>query len=94
LQNGFDFGEKCFAKRSQIYQVALAIEEPCAKFVLQLHDLVRQRWLGDVFPLGRAGKTATLGYRSKIPKLMYFHDKPFLLSAKFADYNPSASTQA
>jgi hypothetical protein len=55
---------------------------------------VRQRWLGDVFPLGCAGKTATLGYRSKIPKLMYFHDKPFLLSPKFADYNPSASTQA
>jgi hypothetical protein len=30
-----------------------------------------------MFPLGCAGKTATLGYRSKIPQLMYFHNKPF-----------------
>jgi hypothetical protein len=46
-----------------------------------------------MFPLGCAGKTATLGYRSKIPQLMHFHDKPFLLSPKSADYNPSSIAQ-
>lgn len=63
--SGFEFAqdsagawEKCFAEFGEAHGAAEAIEEPRAKFILELEDLLRKRRLGDVRLLGGARERA------------------------------------
>ena len=66
-------GEEGAARRGQLYPPRLAVKKPRIELTLQRLDLLRQRWLLDTEPLGRAGNMTLLGDSDKITEVAKFH---------------------
>ena len=65
-KDGASAGEKRLPRFRQPHGTAKAIEQPGAKFILQLHDLLRKGRLGNVRLLGgAAGKSRFRRRREK-----------------------------
>ncbi len=54
----------------------LALKKCAAKFLLQRHDGIGQRGLGNAAAFGRAGETTLLAKRQKVADLLHLHVPP------------------
>ena len=80
LQRARREGEEQLAGLGRHHLLADAVEERLADLFLELADLVRQRRLGDVDPLGRAREAQAIGQRHEVAKVPQLHTNPMVES--------------
>jgi hypothetical protein len=67
LQRASGFANKEVSGLGDNYAPRVTFEESGSERILDIGDLARERWLGDVAALGRAGEVALLGNRHHKP---------------------------
>ncbi|MCY1547882.1 hypothetical protein D9M68_839620 [compost metagenome] len=67
----------------QLERARVALEQLHAQVILQLLDLARQRGLGDMQPLGRAGEVAFLCHGHEVTQVPQFHDYTSQVSGRY-----------
>ena len=72
-KDAFRLRQEGLAKHCQLRRAGQAIEEPGPKLCLELKDLLRKRWLCDVFYLRSAGERPVTRDCAEIPQLVDFH---------------------
>ncbi len=72
-KDGAGAWEKRLAKLGKPNGAAEAVEEASAQFVLELHDLLGERRLGNVGLFGSAAERAGFSHRAEVTKLVKFH---------------------
>ena len=73
LQCGHQVAAQQLARLGQRHLLVAAVEQHHAQFFLELADLVRQRGLRDVQPLGRAGEVERARQGDEVTQVPQFH---------------------
>lgn len=72
-QNGTSARKKCLAEFGEAHGAAEAIEEACAKFVLELENLLGKRWLSYMRLFRGPREGASVGDGAEVAELVEFH---------------------